>query len=91
MADVTTACVQVLRNARALGDAMLDRGYDLVSGGTENHIVLADLRSHSIDGSRRAPAFSVDTGCHEAHDVWQCTRVAHAQRTCVTAQLCVSA
>jgi Serine hydroxymethyltransferase len=43
---------QVVKNAKAMGDAMLARGYDLVSGGTENHIVLADLRSKNIDGAR---------------------------------------
>jgi glycine/serine hydroxymethyltransferase len=45
---------QVVKNAQALGDAMLSRGYDLVSGGTENHLVLADLRSQNIDGARYA-------------------------------------
>ena len=45
---------QVLRNSQALAGAMQARGYDLVSGGTENHIVLTDLRGNSIDGSRCA-------------------------------------
>ena len=49
-----------MKNSIALGDAMLHRGYDLVSGGTENHIVLADLRSHNIDGSRCATPHPCD-------------------------------
>ena len=31
---------------------MQSRGYDLVSGGTDNHLVLVDLRGNQIDGSR---------------------------------------
>jgi len=36
---------QVLRNARALAAAMARRGYKIVSGGTENHLMLVDLRT----------------------------------------------
>ncbi|KAK9838173.1 hypothetical protein WJX81_006582 [Elliptochloris bilobata] len=43
---------QVLKNSAALADGMLKRGFTLVSGGTENHIVLADLRPKGVDGSR---------------------------------------
>ena len=35
---------QVVRNARALAAAMLARGYKIVSGGTDNHLMLVDLR-----------------------------------------------
>ncbi|MFZ9838811.1 MAG: serine hydroxymethyltransferase [Opitutaceae bacterium] len=35
---------QVVRNARALAAAMLRRGYKIVSGGTDNHLMLVDLR-----------------------------------------------
>lgn len=45
---------QVLRNSARLAAGMQSRGYDLVSGGTDNHIVLTDLRSHAVDGSRYA-------------------------------------
>lgn len=34
---------QVVDNARALGEALLSRGFDLVSGGTDNHLLLVDL------------------------------------------------
>lgn len=43
---------QVLSNSKALADALAQRGYSLVSGGTDNHIVLVDLRPKGVDGSR---------------------------------------
>ncbi|CAM5169027.1 unnamed protein product [Eretmochelys imbricata] len=43
---------QVLKNARAMAEALLQRGYTLVSGGTDNHLVLVDLRPKGIDGAR---------------------------------------
>ncbi|XP_050781366.1 serine hydroxymethyltransferase, mitochondrial [Gopherus flavomarginatus] len=45
-------CQQVLKNARAMAEALLQRGYTLVSGGTDNHLVLVDLRPKGIDGAR---------------------------------------
>jgi glycine hydroxymethyltransferase len=35
---------QVVSNARALGDGLMARGFSLVSGGTDNHLILVDLR-----------------------------------------------
>ena len=35
---------QVVANARALGEGLVERGFQLVSGGTDNHLVLVDLR-----------------------------------------------
>jgi glycine hydroxymethyltransferase len=35
---------QVVANARALGDRLMERGFQLVSGGTDNHLLLVDLR-----------------------------------------------
>lgn len=43
---------QVVANARALADRLLDLGYTLVSGGTDNHLVLMDLKPSGIDGAR---------------------------------------
>jgi glycine hydroxymethyltransferase len=40
----------IVRNARALADAMLARGYRLVSGGTDTHLLLVDLTAKSITG-----------------------------------------
>ncbi|GAO49529.1 serine hydroxymethyltransferase Shm2 [Saitoella complicata NRRL Y-17804] len=44
--------VAVVKNAAAFADEFLKLGYDLVSGGTSNHLLLLDLRSKNIDGSR---------------------------------------
>jgi glycine hydroxymethyltransferase len=41
---------QVIENAQALAEALLERGFNLVSGGTENHLVLVDLRNRGING-----------------------------------------
>lgn len=44
---------QVLKNCARLADELTKRGYDLVSGGTDNHLVLVDLKSsRGIDGAR---------------------------------------
>ena len=37
-------CKQVIKNAQALAKAMVDRGYKIISGGTDNHMMLIDLR-----------------------------------------------
>ncbi len=47
---------QVVRNAKALAGALIDRGYDLVSGGTDNHLILVDLTSKGIGGKPAAKA-----------------------------------
>jgi glycine hydroxymethyltransferase len=41
---------QVVANARALGEALQERGYRIVAGGTDSHIVLVDLRAKNITG-----------------------------------------
>lgn len=41
---------QVVANARALGNALAERGYMLVSGGTDSHLLLVDLRSKGLTG-----------------------------------------
>ncbi|MFY9775756.1 MAG: serine hydroxymethyltransferase [Trebonia sp.] len=47
---------QVVANAAALAAALQERGYDLVSGGTDNHLLLADLTSKGIGGKPAAKA-----------------------------------
>ncbi|MFD4671762.1 serine hydroxymethyltransferase [Lentzea sp. NPDC058450] len=46
----------IVRNAQALAEALLERGFDLVSGGTDNHLVLIDLTSKLIAGKPAAQA-----------------------------------
>ena len=41
---------RTVENAAALANALRDSGFDLVSGGTDNHLMLVDLRSHGITG-----------------------------------------
>lgn len=47
---------QVVANARALGEEMAARGFDLVSGGTDNHLLLADLTGKDVPGKVAAKA-----------------------------------
>jgi glycine hydroxymethyltransferase len=41
---------QVIANAAAMADAFMAKGYDIVSGGTDNHCMLIDLRSKGLSG-----------------------------------------
>jgi glycine hydroxymethyltransferase len=47
---------QVVANAKALAAALLDRGYTLISGGTDNHLILMDLTPQGIGGKPAAKA-----------------------------------
>jgi glycine hydroxymethyltransferase len=47
---------QVVANAKALAAALLERGFDLVSGGTDNHLILIDLTGKGIGGKPAAKA-----------------------------------
>ena len=42
--------LQVKKNAAALAKAFVDRGYDIISGGTDNHLMLIDLRNKGVTG-----------------------------------------
>ena len=48
--DFKTYAQTVAANAQALAKGLVDRGFDLVSGGTDNHLMLVDLRSKGITG-----------------------------------------
>jgi glycine hydroxymethyltransferase len=41
---------QVIKNAKALAKGLIDRGFRIVSGGTDNHLLLVDLRSKGLTG-----------------------------------------
>ena len=43
---------QVVANAQALANGLLKRGFNIVSGGTDNHLMLVDLRSKNITGKK---------------------------------------
>lgn len=42
---------QIVKNAKALAGALLERGFNLISGGTDNHLMLIDVRNKGIDGT----------------------------------------
>ncbi len=42
--------LQVKQNATAMAKALVDKGYDIISGGTDNHMMLIDLRNKNISG-----------------------------------------
>jgi glycine hydroxymethyltransferase len=46
----------IVDNARALGAALANRGFDLVSGGTDNHLLLVDLTAKGVGGRAAAEA-----------------------------------
>jgi glycine hydroxymethyltransferase len=47
---------QIVDNAKALAEGLIERGFDLVSGGTDNHLILVDLTSKGIGGKPAAQA-----------------------------------
>lgn len=44
--------IEVMRNAKALASALQELGYTVVSGGTDTHVMLVDLRPKQMDGAR---------------------------------------
>ena len=43
---------QVVKNAQSMADALIQKGYDIVSGGTDNHLMLIDLRNKGVTGKQ---------------------------------------
>jgi glycine hydroxymethyltransferase len=43
-------CVQVIKNAQTMAKALIEKGYKIISGGTDNHCMLIDLRSKNLTG-----------------------------------------
>lgn len=48
--DYMDYILQVQKNAKVMADAFVTKGYDLISGGTDNHLMLIDLRSKGLTG-----------------------------------------
>lgn len=44
--------IQVVKNAQAMAKAFIEKGYDIVSGGTDNHLLLIDLRNKNVNGKQ---------------------------------------
>jgi len=47
---------QIVKNAKAMAEKLLEYGFDLVTGGTDNHLILIDLRNKDIPGKKLAKA-----------------------------------
>lgn len=57
---------RVISNAQALAKAMKDRGFDIVSGGTDNHLMLIDLRNKGVNGKETEKALvKADITCNK--------------------------
>ncbi|MFO7890272.1 MAG: serine hydroxymethyltransferase [bacterium] len=54
--EYTEYCKQIIKNTKALADTMINNKYDLVSGGTDNHLILIDLTSRKISGKKAEKA-----------------------------------
>jgi glycine hydroxymethyltransferase len=50
---------QIVANARALAAGLVERGWSLVTGGTDNHLILADLTTKNVSGKIAAKALDV--------------------------------
>jgi glycine hydroxymethyltransferase len=48
--EYRTYCKQVKTNAQAMAAALTDKGYNIISGGTDNHLMLVDLRNKGVTG-----------------------------------------
>jgi glycine hydroxymethyltransferase len=47
---------QIVKNARTLAEKLLEYGFDLMTGGTDNHLILIDLRNKNVPGKKLAKA-----------------------------------
>ena len=57
--DYKTYCEQVIKNAQAMANAFNEKGYDIISGGTDNHLMLIDLRNKNISGKKAENALGL--------------------------------
>lgn len=56
--DFKAYAAQIVKNTRALGDVLKSRSVDLVSGGTDTHLLLLDLRSRNLTGAAACDALA---------------------------------
>ena len=54
--EFATYAQAIVANAKALAEELVARGFDLVSGGTDNHLILIDLTNKGIPGKQAAKA-----------------------------------
>lgn len=64
--EFTTYQVQVKKNAQALAKALVDKNYEIISGGTDNHMMLIDLRNKNVSGKQAEAALvRADITCNK--------------------------
>jgi glycine hydroxymethyltransferase len=56
--EFSTYAHGIVANSKALAAALIDRGFDLVSGGTDNHLILLDVTTKGLSGKQAATALS---------------------------------
>ncbi|MBS1933015.1 MAG: serine hydroxymethyltransferase [Bacteroidetes bacterium] len=54
--EFTTYAEQIIKNAQAMAKAFVEKGYQLISNGTDNHLMLIDLRNKNISGKKAEQA-----------------------------------
>jgi glycine hydroxymethyltransferase len=54
--DYRDYCLRIIRNAQALAGRLIEHGYSLVSGGTDNHLILVDLTDKNLTGKAATSA-----------------------------------
>ena len=55
-AEFATYAEQIVKNAKAMADQLIEDGFNLVTGGTDNHLILIDLRNKEMPGKKLAKA-----------------------------------
>lgn len=56
--EFSTYAHGTVANSKALAEALIDRGFDLVSGGTDNHLILLDVTTKGVSGKQAATALA---------------------------------
>jgi glycine hydroxymethyltransferase len=60
---------QIVKNAKAMAERLMEHGFNLVSGGTDNHLMLIDLRNKEMPGKKLSKALDI------AHIVTNCNSI----------------
>ena len=64
--DFKTYQLQVQKNAQALAKSLVDKNYEIISGGTDNHLMLIDLRNKNVSGKQAEAALvRADITCNK--------------------------
>lgn len=57
--EFKTYAAQIVKNAKRLADRLMEKGYELVTGGTDNHLLLVDLTNKSLPGKEAEKALGL--------------------------------